>query len=40
VRLGPYTKFDELNKVRQALAQNGIDANLIKLKDPTSAKAN
>jgi cell division protein FtsN len=40
VRLGPYTKVDELNKVRQALAQNGIDANLVKLKDPTSAKAN
>jgi cell division protein FtsN len=40
VRLGPYTKIDELNKVRQALAQNGIDANLVKLKDPTSAKAN
>ena len=40
VRLGPYTRIDELNKVRQALAQNGIDANLIKLKDPTSAKAN
>jgi cell division protein FtsN len=40
VRLGPYTKVDELNKVRQALAQNGIDANLIKLKDPSSAKAN
>lgn len=40
VRLGPYTKVDELNKVRQALAQNGIDANLVKLKDPKSAKAN
>ena len=40
VRLGPYTKVDELNKVRQALAQNGIDANLVKLKDPASAKAN
>lgn len=40
VRLGPYTKLDELNKVRQALAQNGIDANLVKLKDPASAKAN
>ena len=40
VRLGPYTKIDELNKVRQALAQNGIDANLVKLKDPGSAKAN
>lgn len=40
VRMGPYTKIDELNKVRQALAQNGIDANLVKLKDPASAKAN
>ncbi len=40
VRLGPYSKIDELNKVRQALAQNGIDANLVKLKDPNSAKAN
>ena len=40
VRLGPYTKVDELNKVRQSLAQNGIDANLVKLKDPASAKAN
>jgi cell division protein FtsN len=40
VRLGPYTKVDELNKVRQALAQNGIDANLVRLKDPSSAKAN
>lgn len=34
VRLGPYAKLDEINKVRQALAQNGIDANLIKVKDP------
>jgi cell division protein FtsN len=40
VRLGPYTKVDELNKVRQSLAQNGIEANLVKLKDPASAKAN
>lgn len=40
VRLGPYTKVDELNKVRQSLAQNGIDANLVKLKDPASVKAN
>jgi len=40
VRLGPYTKVDELNKVRQSLAQNGIDANLVKLKNPASAKAN
>jgi cell division protein FtsN len=40
VRLGPYTKVDELNRVRQALAQNGIEANLVKLKDPSAAKAN
>ena len=40
VRLGPYTKVDELNQVRQALAQNGIDANLVKVKDPASRKVN
>jgi cell division protein FtsN len=34
VRLGPYTKVDELNRVRQALAQNGIDASLVKIKEP------
>jgi cell division protein FtsN len=33
VRMGPYAKLDEINKVRQALAQNGIDASLIKIKD-------
>ncbi len=32
VRLGPYTKLEELNRVRQSLAQNGIDASLVKLK--------
>jgi len=34
VRLGPYTKVEEINRVRQALAQNGIDASLIKIKEP------
>jgi cell division protein FtsN len=34
VRMGPYTKVDEINKVRQALAQNGIDASLVKIKEP------
>ena len=34
VRLGPYTRIEDINKVRQALAQNGIDANLVKIKDP------
>jgi hypothetical protein len=31
--MGPYAKVDEINKVRQTLAQNGIDASLIKVKD-------
>ena len=34
VRLGPYTGLEDLNRVRRVLAQNGIDANLVKLKDP------
>ncbi len=38
VRLGPYTKIDELNRVRQSLAQSGIDASLIKVKDASTAK--
>lgn len=33
VRMGPYAKLEDINKVRQALAQNGIDASLIKVKD-------
>jgi cell division protein FtsN len=33
VRLGPYTKVEDLNRVRQSLAQNGIDASLVKIKD-------
>lgn len=36
VRLGPYTKVEEINRVRQALAQNGIDASLVKIKQPSS----
>ncbi|MEO8717623.1 MAG: SPOR domain-containing protein [Burkholderiales bacterium] len=40
VRLGPYAKVEDLNRVRQSLAQNGVDANLVKLKDPASQKAN
>ena len=39
VRLGPYTKVEEMNRVRQALAQNGIDASLVKIKDPAAVKA-
>ena len=33
VRLGPYRKLEEINKVRQALAQSGIDANLVKARE-------
>jgi cell division protein FtsN len=36
VRVGPYTKVDDINRVRQTLAQNGIDATLVKIKDPGS----
>jgi len=36
VRIGPYTKIDEINRVRQTLAQNGIEASLVKIKDPGS----
>jgi hypothetical protein len=31
--MGPYAKLDDINKVRQALAQNGINASLIKVKE-------
>lgn len=40
VRLGPYTKLEDINQVRQTLAQNGVQANLIKLKEPSSGKEN
>ena len=40
VRLGPYTKIDEINKMRSTMAANGIDASLVKIKDPTHAKSN
>jgi cell division protein FtsN len=36
VRLGPYTSLEDLNRVRRVLTQNGIDASLVKLKDPAS----
>lgn len=29
VRLGPYTKIDDLNRVRQRLTENGIDAGIV-----------
>ncbi len=33
VRLGPYTRVDEINRVRQQLTQNGVDASLVRVKD-------
>lgn len=36
VRLGPYTRVEDLNRVRQQLTQNGFDASLVKLKDPAA----
>src|ERR1700704_27193 len=34
VRMGPYRKVEDINRVRQMLAQNGIDASLVKIKEP------
>jgi len=36
VRVGPYGRPDEMNRVRNQLAQNGIQATVIKVKEPTS----
>lgn len=33
VRLGPYTQIDEINRLRQQLAQNGVDVSLVRIKD-------
>lgn len=33
VRLGPFQQLEELNRVRQTLAQNSIDASLVKMKE-------
>jgi len=32
-RLGPFTRIDEINRLRQQLAQNGVDASLVRIKD-------
>src|SRR5262245_40669028 len=36
VRMGPYTSLEDLNRVRRVLSQNGIDANLVRAKDPAT----
>ncbi|HET7765983.1 MAG TPA: SPOR domain-containing protein [Burkholderiales bacterium] len=33
VRLGPYTRVDEINRIRQQLTQNGIEVSLVKISD-------
>jgi cell division protein FtsN len=33
VRLGPYTQLEEINRIRSTLAQNGVDAALVKIKN-------
>ena len=38
VRVGPYTRVEELNTARSQLASNGIDASLIRIKNPAAAK--
>jgi cell division protein FtsN len=35
VRMGPYSKLEEINRIRQSLAQNGIEASLVKIKEPS-----
>jgi hypothetical protein len=32
--MGPYTGLEDLNRVRRVLSQNGIDASLVKVKEP------
>ena len=34
VRLGPYGKIDEINKIRAQLAQSGIEPALVRVRDP------
>lgn len=38
VRLGPYGSVEEINKARSLLAQNGIEASLVKLKDAKASQ--
>lgn len=40
VRIGPYTRIDDLNRARSTLAQNGIEATLVKVKDAATAAKN
>jgi cell division protein FtsN len=33
VRLGPFKRIDEINRIRQQLMQNGVEASLVRIKD-------
>jgi cell division protein FtsN len=33
VRVGPYTRIEEINRVRQQMAENGIEVSLVRVKD-------
>lgn len=33
VRLGPFNQLEEINRVRSTLAQNGVDASLVRIKN-------
>jgi len=34
VRVGPFAKLEDMNRVRNQLSQNGVQATVIKIKDP------
>lgn len=38
VRVGPYTAIEDLNRARDGLKQNGIEASLIRVPDTASSK--
>jgi cell division protein FtsN len=35
VRLGPYANVDAIDRARAQLAQNGVDASLVRIRDPS-----
>ena len=36
VRLGPYTRVDEINRIRQQLTQNGVEVSLVRVTDTST----
>jgi cell division protein FtsN len=40
VRMGPYSRVEEINRVRGQLAQNGIDASLVRIRDAAPKNGN